>query len=202
MQLYDILYYWIIEIEVVMNDKYYMNLALQEAKKAKDIDEIPIGCVIVKDGKIIGKGYNRVEIENNPIKHAELIAIEEASRYLSSWRLYGCTLYVTLEPCAMCSGAIIYSRIDRIVFGAYDYKRGFCGSIENLPQREEMNHYVEISGGIEKEKCLEIIQEFFKNLRTKKQKSFKLSKVYCIYQKVDIIYQGYKYLIYEWGDYN
>ena len=148
-----------------MDDRFFMNYAIIEAKKAYALNEVPIGCIIVKDGKIISKGHNRVEIEKNPIKHAEIIAIEEASKYLSSWRLHGCTMYVTLEPCAMCAGALVYSRIDRVVFGAYDKKRGFCGSIDNLPQRKEMNHYVDILGGVEEEKCLDLIREFFIELR-------------------------------------
>lgn len=151
--------------EDIMNDIYFMNFAIEEAKKAKKIMEIPIGCIIVKNGEIIAKGYNKVESEKNPLKHAEMVAIEKAAKHLSSWRLHGCTMYVTLEPCAMCSGALIYSRVDKVVFGAYDYKRGFCGSIENLPQREEMNHHVEIVGGVKEEECLNLIQDFFSELR-------------------------------------
>ncbi|HHX68987.1 MAG: tRNA adenosine(34) deaminase TadA [Miniphocaeibacter sp.] len=148
-----------------IDDFYYMREAIKEAMKARNKEEIPVGCVVVKENKIIGRGHNLVESKNNPLKHAELIAIESAAKKINSWRLHGCTLYVTLEPCAMCSGALVYSRIDRLVFGAYDYKRGYCGSIENLPTRKELNHKVEILGGIMEEECLLIIQDFFKKLR-------------------------------------
>ncbi|QQK08019.1 tRNA adenosine(34) deaminase TadA [Miniphocaeibacter halophilus] len=148
-----------------IDDFYYMKEALKEAKKAKDKDEIPIGCVVVKNNIIIGRGHNLVESNNNPLRHAELIAIEDASKKIDNWRFNGCTLYVTLEPCAMCSGALVYSRMDRVVFGAYDYKRGYCGSIESLPTKTELNHKVEILGGVMEKECLLLIQDFFKKLR-------------------------------------
>ncbi|WP_207204771.1 tRNA adenosine(34) deaminase TadA [Miniphocaeibacter massiliensis] len=153
-----------------MEDVIYMREALKEAKIAKDKNEIPIGCVIVKDNKIIARGHNLVETTKNPLKHAELIAIEEACKNMVSWRLHGCTMYVTLEPCAMCAGALVYSRIDRVVFGAYDNKRGFCGSVDNLGSRRELNHKFEVTSGVIEEECLIIIQEFFKELRETKKK--------------------------------
>lgn len=150
-----------------MDKKIYMKEALLEAKKAMELGEVPVGCIIVKDDEIIGRGHNLVESCNNPLKHAELIAIEDACENISSWRLYGCTMYVTLEPCVMCAGALIYSRIDKVVFGAYDYKRGYCGSIDNICHKRELNHKVEVISGFMEDECLSIIQEFFKKLRSK-----------------------------------
>lgn len=150
-------------------DHYFMEKALEEAKRAYEENEIPIGAVIVYKDEIIGRGHNKVEQDQNPLNHAELIAIKEASEKIGSWRLIDCDLYVTLEPCIMCSGATVYSRIRRIVFGAYDHKRGCCGSILEIPQTEEFNHHVEITGGVMEEECLSLIQQFFKELRAKKR---------------------------------
>ena len=155
---------------VIVKDVIFMKEALKEAEIAKNKNEVPIGCVIVKDDEIIARGHNLVESTGNPLKHAELIAIEEASKSVISWRLHGCTMYVTLEPCAMCSGALVYSRIDRVVFGVRDYKRGFCGSIDNLATRKELNHKFEVTSGIMERDCLELIQEFFKDIRKRKIK--------------------------------
>ncbi len=153
-----------------MNDVYYMKEALKEAIKAMNKKEIPVGCVIVKNGEVVGRGYNLVESSNNPLNHAELIAIEDASCNLQSWRLHGCTMYVTLEPCAMCAGALVYSRIDRVVFGAYDYKRGFCGSVDNLGEKEELNHKFDVTPGVMELESLKLIKSFFKEIRQKKIK--------------------------------
>ncbi|WP_300409163.1 tRNA adenosine(34) deaminase TadA [Lagierella sp.] len=149
-----------------MEDKeFYMGEALKEAQKAYDLKEVPIGCIIVKDEKIIARGHNLVETTQNPLKHAELVAIEKASDVMKSWRLLDCDIYVTLEPCCMCASAMVYSRIRKVYFGAYDKKRGFVGSIDNIFLRRELNHRVEYEGGIIKEDCLGIIQDFFKDLR-------------------------------------
>lgn len=142
-----------------------MRKALIEAAKAYSIYEVPVGAIIVHKGNIIGKGYNKRESLNDPTAHAEIIAIREASNYLGRWRLSECTLYVTLEPCAMCAGAIVNGRIERVVIGARDYKRGCCGTVENICQNINFNHKVQVEFGIEEEKCREILQNFFKELR-------------------------------------
>lgn len=155
--------------EPIKMDEYFMRKALEEAELAYREEEIPIGAVVVYKDKIIGRGHNKVEQDQNPLQHAELIAIKGASEAIGSWRLIDCDLYVTLEPCIMCSGALVYSRIRRVVFGAYDPKRGCCGSVMEIPQVKEFNHHVEIKGGVLKEECLEKIQRFFRELRAKKR---------------------------------
>lgn len=146
------------------SDEYYMQMALCEAKKAYKKGEVPIGCVIVRDGKVIAKTYNKRETKKNPLLHAEISAIKKASRILSGWRLTGCTLYVTLEPCPMCAGAIINSRIPRVVFGAYDPKAGCFGSIHDFT-KSAFNHKPQIATGVLQEQCASILKEFFKNKR-------------------------------------
>lgn len=150
-----------------MEDKkiIFMKEALKEAERAFELKEVPVGCVIVKDDDIISRAHNLVESLQNPLKHAELIAIEKASEKLKSWRLIDCELYVTLEPCAMCASAMVYSRIKKVYFGAYDIKRGFVGSVDNILLRPELNHRVSFEGGILKEESLSLMQDFFKNLR-------------------------------------
>lgn len=150
-------------------EEYFMKEALKEAQLAYEEDEIPIGAVVVFENEVIGRGHNKVEQEQNSLRHAELLAIEEASKAIGSWRLIDCDLFVTLEPCIMCSGALVYSRIRRVVFGAYDLKRGCCGSVLEIPQQEEFNHHVEIKGGVLQDECLELIQRFFRELRQKKR---------------------------------
>ena len=152
-------------------DIQLMGKALEEAKKAYKVSEIPIGAIIVKDGKIIGRGYNLKENNNNSILHAEIIAIEEACKNLNNWRLEDTTIYVNLEPCIMCAGAIVNSRIKRIVFGCYDEKSGAFGSKININDLN-LNHKVEISANVLEEESREIIQKFFKELRDGKQKKF------------------------------
>ena len=142
----------------------FMKEALNLAKEAEKMGEVPVGAVIVKDGEIIGKGKNTRETENNPIGHAEINAILDASKKLGSWRLDGCEMYVTLEPCAMCMGALINSRIKKITFGAFDLKAGACGSVVNL-NNFAFNHHPELLGGIMEDECGEILTEFFKKLR-------------------------------------
>lgn len=147
-------------------DNYYMKKALIYAKKAYKKGEVPVGAVVVYNDKIIGYGYNLRESKNDPTSHAEIIAIKRASKLLNSWRLSECTLYVTLEPCAMCSGAIINSRIKRLVFGAYDKKAGCCGSYIDIFENK-FNHVVDIEGGVLEEDCVNILKDFFKDLRDK-----------------------------------
>lgn len=151
-----------------MREKF-MKAALGQAKKAIKYDETPIGAVIVKDGVIIARGYNKREIRKNSLCHAEIEAINRASKKLGGWRLHGCELYVTLEPCPMCAGAIIQSRIDKVYFGAYDYKAGCAGSKINLFEEGLFNHDVDVEGGIMEEECSDILSDFFKNLREKKR---------------------------------
>lgn len=150
-----------------MTDEYFMKIALEEAKKAYDLGEVPVGAVIVQEDKIISLAHNLREIEKQAIAHAEILAIQNACTALGGWRLPKCTLYVTLEPCPMCAGAIINSRIDRVVFGAYDFKAGSCGSIVNLFELN-YNHKPSVSGGVLQEECVSLLKSFFKELRSKK----------------------------------
>lgn len=143
--------------------------ALKEAKKAYAKDEVPVGAVIVKDGKIIARGHNLKELKCDTTKHAEIIAIQKASKKLQSWRLINCEMYVTLEPCAMCAGAMIQSRISKLYFGASDLKTGAVGSVLNLLEDYKFNHQVEFQGGILKNECENILKQFFKELRNRKK---------------------------------
>ena len=154
--------------EVNMN-KYFMSQALEQAKKAKEIGEVPIGAVIVKNERIIARGFNERESLKNPLAHAEILAINEASKVLDSWRLLDTTMYVTIEPCAMCAGAIVNSRIKRLVIGAMDSKMGACGSIVDLVRHEKFNHKVELQVGVLEEECSVIMKDFFKQLRDRKK---------------------------------
>ena len=151
------------------NEKY-MREAIKQAKKAYAIGEVPIGCVIVYEGKIIGRGYNRRTIDKNPLAHAELIAIKKASKKMGDWRLEDCTLYVTLEPCQMCSGAIVQARMKKVVVGCMNPKAGCAGSILNILQVEQFNHQVELEIGVLQEECSLMMKNFFKELRKAKQK--------------------------------
>lgn len=152
-----------------MNKEYYMKKALIEAKKAFDKDEVPIGAIIVKDGEIIAKAHNCKEIKEDTTMHAELIAIKKASKKLNSWRLTDCEMYTTLEPCPMCAGAIINSRIKKVYIGAKDEKSGAAGSVLNLFKDYKFNHLVEVEQGILEEDCKKILQDFFKYLREMKK---------------------------------
>ncbi len=149
----------------------FMKEALKEAKKADKKLEVPVGCVIVKDGKIIARAHNIKETKQDTTKHAEIIAIQKASKKLETWRLLDTQMYVTLEPCSMCAGAIIQARIKKVYIGAMDEKTGACGSVLNLLQDYKFNHKVEVETGIRKEECENILKEFFKKLRKIKQKS-------------------------------
>lgn len=145
-----------------------MKEALKEARKAELIDEVPIGCVIVKDDEIIARGHNQRETKQSPIGHAEIIAINKASKKLKSWRLEGCDIYVTLEPCIMCSGAIIQSRINKVYYGASDPKGGALGSSINVLEANNINHHPEVISGVLKEECSSIITNYFKAKRQSK----------------------------------
>ena len=147
----------------------FMKEALKEAKKAYEKDEVPVGAVIVKDGKIIARAYNLKETKLDTTCHAEILAIKKASKKLNSWRLEDCEMYVTLEPCSMCAGALIQSRIKKVYIGTMDYKTGACGSVLNLLEDYTFNHKVEYETGILKGECEKILQDFFKELRKKKK---------------------------------
>lgn len=146
-------------------DEKFMKEALKQAKKAEDIGEVPIGCVIVYEDKIISRAYNKRNNNKSTLAHAELIAIDKASKKMGDWRLEECTMYVTLEPCQMCAGAIVQSRMEKVVIGAMNKKAGCAGSILNLLQVEEFNHQVEIITGVLEEECSTVLQSFFKKLR-------------------------------------
>lgn len=157
-------------------DEKYMKAALKEAQKAYLLGEVPIGCVIVCDGKIIGRGYNRRNTDKNTLSHAEITAINKASKKVGDWRLEGCTLYVTLEPCQMCSGAIVQSRMDRVVIGTMNPKAGCAGSILNILNMEEFNHQVEITYDVLKDECTDVLQKFFKELRVRNKAEKELAR--------------------------
>lgn len=146
----------------------FMRGALKEAEKAAAIGEVPIGAVIVQDDNIIARGHNMTETLKDPTAHAEMIAIRQAASVLGGWRLPRCQMYVTTEPCSMCAGAIVWSRIERLYIGTMDPKGGACGSVFNIPQEKKLNHYVEIEKGILEKECSEIMKTFFKKLRKKK----------------------------------
>lgn len=147
----------------------YMKEAIRQARKAEKIDEVPIGCVIVYNDKIIARGYNRRNIDKNTLAHAELSAIKKASKKLGDWRLEGCTMYVTLEPCQMCAGAIVQARMDKVVIGSMNPKAGCAGSVLNLLQISAFNHQVELEIGVLESECSSMLSDFFKNLRDKKR---------------------------------
>lgn len=151
------------------DDYRYMKQAITQAKKAYKLNEVPIGCVIVYEGKVIGRGYNRRNTDKTSLGHAEITAIKKASRYMNDWRLENCTLYVTLEPCQMCAGAIVQARADRVVIGCMNPKAGCAGSVINLLQMKQFNHQTELAKGICEEECSTILSEFFKKLRQKKK---------------------------------
>lgn len=154
---------------VTHNDEYYMAKALTLAQQAAMIDEVPVGCIIVHDGRIIAKAYNKKEHTQQAIDHAEIRALQSASRHLKSWRLDGCTLYVTLEPCMMCMGAIIQSRIARVVYGASDPKGGCCHTVINIENIHGFNHYPLITSGIMAEQCASVLTSYFKAKRRGKK---------------------------------
>lgn len=150
-------------------DEKYMRAALREAKKAYALGEVPIGCVLVADGKIIARGYNRRKTDHNTLSHAELNAIRKAGKKTGDWRLEQCTMYVTLEPCQMCAGAIVQARIPKVYIGTMNPKAGCAGSLLNLLQFPAFNHQVEIESGILQEECAALLSGFFKEMRQKKK---------------------------------
>lgn len=147
----------------------YMKEAIRQAKKAEAIQEVPIGCVIVYQGKIIARGYNKRNKQGSTLAHAELLAIQKASKKLQDWRLEDCVMYVTLEPCPMCAGAIVQARIPKVYIGAMNPKAGCAGSILNLLQEKQFNHQVEVKRGILEEECSHLMRDFFRNLRKAKK---------------------------------
>lgn len=149
----------------------FMKEALAEAEKAFALGEVPIGAVIVKDGQIIARGHNLTETSKDPTAHAEMIAIRQAAKVLGGWRLIGCDLYVTVEPCTMCSGAMIWSRIDNLYIGAMDPKAGACGSVFNIPEEDRLNHRIHVETGLMEEECAALMRQFFTQLRNRKKKN-------------------------------
>ena len=156
-------------------EEKYMREAIRQAKKAYALDEVPIGCVIVQGNKIIARGYNRRNTDKNTLAHAELTAIKKASKKCGDWRLEDCTMYVTLEPCQMCAGAIVQSRMKKVVIATMNPKAGCAGSVLNLLQMAEFNHQVEVERGLLEEECAAMLSDFFRELRQKK-KSAKLKE--------------------------
>lgn len=154
-------------------DEKYMRAAIREAKKAYALEEVPIGCVIVQNGKIIARGYNRRNTDKNTLAHAEIAAIKKASKKTGDWRLEDCTMYVTLEPCQMCAGAIVQSRLAKVVIGSMNPKAGCAGSVINLLQMKEFNHQVEMVKGVLEEECSTMLSGFFQELREKKSQEKK-----------------------------
>ncbi len=142
-----------------------MKIALAAAHEAADRGEVPVGAIVVRDREIIGRGFNRRETDSDPLAHAELFAIREAAKAVGGWRLTGTSLYVTLEPCAMCAGALVNSRVDRLIFGARDPKAGFCGSLGDLVRDPRLNHRLQVTGGILEAECAELLRSFFRKLR-------------------------------------
>lgn len=152
-----------------MTDEKFMKEAIEQAKKAAAIGDVPIGCIIVFDGKIVARAYNKRNKMKTTLAHAEILAIDKASRKLGDWRLDGSTMYITLEPCQMCAGAIVQARISKVIIGAMNPKAGCAGSILNLLQIDRFNHQVDLSTGVLEEECSAMLQDFFKELRLRKQ---------------------------------
>lgn len=146
-----------------------MARAIAEAEAALRLGEVPVGAVVVREGRVIGRGFNRREADQDPLAHAELLAIAEAAREIGGWRLTGCTLFVTLEPCAMCAGALVNSRVERLVFGAADPKAGYCGSLGDLASDPRLNHRLEVERGVLADECGRLLRGFFAALRRRDQ---------------------------------
>ena len=148
-----------------MNDEFFMREALALATQAEALGEVPVGAIVVKDGEIIGRGFNQPISSSDPTTHAEIVALRDASQRLKNYRLVDCELYVTLEPCMMCVGAMLHARIKRVVFGASDAKTGACGSVINLPAEEKLNHHATFVGGVLNDECSSILKTFFQSRR-------------------------------------
>ena len=155
--------------EITKDDEKYMRQAIKQAIKARDNQDVPIGCVIVYEGKIIARGYNRRNADKTTLAHAEILAIRKASKYIGDWRLEDCTMYITLEPCQMCAGAIVQCRMGRVVIGAMNAKAGCAGSVLNILQMPQFNHQVEMETGVLEEECSAMLSQFFRELREKKK---------------------------------
>ncbi len=148
-----------------MDDERWMTEALAAARQAAELGEVPVGAVVVLEDEIIGRGFNRREIDGDPLAHAEICAIRQAAEAIVGWRLVGCTMYVTLEPCAMCAGALVNSRIERLVYGARDSKAGYCGSLGDLARDHRLNHRLEVRSGVLEASCRQLLKDFFSKLR-------------------------------------
>jgi tRNA(adenine34) deaminase len=148
-----------------MDDRDYMRLAIAEAERAGALGEVPIGAVVVRDGEVVGRGHNRREIDGDPLAHAEVLAMRQAAAATEGWRLVGCTLYATLEPCAMCAGALVNARVERLVYGAADPKGGFCGTLGDLVRDPRLNHRLEVVAGVLADECAALLTGFFAELR-------------------------------------
>lgn len=148
-------------------EEKFMKLALKEAQKAQNIDEVPIGAILVKDGKVVARAHNKKNTTKNALYHAEILALLKYQKKIKDWHFDGVTLYTTLEPCPMCSGAIINFRVEKVVFGAYDKKAGCCGTVTNLLTQKEFNHHPQLVGGVMEKECGEILSNFFKGKRNK-----------------------------------
>ena len=153
----------------VTEDEKYMKEAMKQARKAYKLGEVPIGCVIVHEGRIIGRGYNRRNTDKNTLAHAEITAINRASKVIGDWRLEDCTLYVTLEPCQMCAGAIVQARIPKVVMASMNPKAGCAGSVLNILEMDGFNHKVQVTRGVLEEECSQMMSQFFRELREKKK---------------------------------
>ena len=150
-------------------DQHYMRLAIEAARIAEDNGDVPIGAVIVHEGQVIGRAYNEREQLQDPTAHAEIVALTQAAAFLESWRLHGCTIYVTLEPCPMCAGALVLARVDRLVYGCADPKTGACGSLYNIVQDERLNHRLEVAAGVLEAECRDQLQGFFERRRLERK---------------------------------
>lgn len=150
---------------MALSDRTFMLIALEEAKKAASFSEVPVGALIVHEGQIIARNHNRREMDHDPTAHAEILVLQEAAKKLGRWRLSDCTLYVTLEPCPMCAGALVMSRLGRLVYGSPDFRAGAVESLFNIPTHQDLNHQVKVTAGIEEESCRQILQDFFQKKR-------------------------------------
>ena len=164
------------QVDFEKDDYRFMKQAITQAKKAYKLNEVPIGCIIVYEGKVIGRGYNRRNTDKTSLGHAEITAIKKASKYMGDWRLEDCVMYVTLEPCQMCAGAIVQSRMKKVVIGTMNPKAGCAGSVMNLLQVAAFNHQVEIERGVLEEECSDMLSEFFRRLREKKKQQKMMAK--------------------------
>jgi len=160
-------------INITKEDEQFMQLAIESAKIAEENGDVPIGAIIVRNDTIIAKAYNQREQLQDPTAHAEIIALTQAAAFLESWHLNGCTIYVTLEPCPMCAGALVLSRMDRLVFGCRDPKTGACGSLYNIVQDERLNHRLEVEGGVLENECRDQLQSFFEQRRSARDDELK-----------------------------